>query len=976
MPDNTIQLVIKLTAGDAAQIVDQLTTKVHNLGGSVKLANANLVTFDDLATKIGFRLQGISNILNALRSTYGAWIQESNTAEAAAAKLEQALKNQGIYSEALINDIKAYAAARQEATGIDDDATIAIAGQLVAMGLQGQALKDAINATQDLATLMDGDLQSAVRVVADAFNGNTGMLGRYIKNLDEADIKNRGMVSIIEQLQRAVGGQAVAFGSTAAGAMRKYEASVADLKQSFGDLIKQGIDPFLAVIKYGVDKLNSVPQTIKVIALSVTSLSIAFMFLNNQFGYIPYIITGSIGAIATLISALNSGNPIITTATLALGALVATMVAFNAQSLIASSTLATRLIPTIEAVIVEGEGLMIAIGKATIAFTTMQLATLGIFAALAALVGVAIAYKSRQEEINRKLDEQRVAGYRLAIGLDDLAERVKKMTQAQLDWEKANAQLSIKKIEQEIRSLGLVMTTEAAEEKRKLEEKKKAWQEYYDTLIGEQKRRAEESKKLAEDTSEASVMVRKRQAEVELSGLQQKRKLIDIEYQEEMNRIKRLANEHQINERQRTELERLAKLDRSKKLRQIDAETQALDEKLKNEALIKNIERAQEQLTVELENEEKLKLATAQTEQEKDRIRAEYSRRRIELERDTAIAIADLNRSILKAQLAAVDPSKRKELQAQIDEYTRQIDAIRKLADEKLKGVEADETAASLARERQRNEENVAYLEEKERNERRLRDKKKMNETLSELDTQYVKAKQRHSEIERQYLQSTDEMERKRLKSMLDRTQEELDAIEAKREVIRQSTEEQISAGMQAYSAQKSLSENIRSAVGRNIRAYIAEAVMSYVKDIVASTGPLALILAPAMGVALQSALEALIPSYGTGGRIYGRRHSEGGTLIEAEEGEYIVRRDVALRHLPFLERLNAGLVTPRYQSGGIVGSTVITQSDVELKKELRALRQELRRIQPQVNIFAETDINRYNKLEKKLQRTRLAYAL
>ncbi|MCX7984651.1 MAG: hypothetical protein N3A63_07095 [Bacteroidetes bacterium] len=247
MPENTLQLVIKLTAGDAAQIVDQLTTKVHNLGGSVKATNGALLTFDDLATKIGFRLQGLSTILAALHSTYGAWIRESNAADAASAKLIQALKNQGLYTEALVNEIRAYAAARQEATGIDDDATIAIAGQLVAMGLHGQALKDAINATQDLATLMEGDLNSAVRVVADAFGGNTGMLGRYIKNLDEADIKNRGMVSIIEQLQRAVGGQAIAFANTAAGSLRKYEAAMNDLKQTFGDIVKNGLTPFLSL---------------------------------------------------------------------------------------------------------------------------------------------------------------------------------------------------------------------------------------------------------------------------------------------------------------------------------------------------------------------------------------------------------------------------------------------------------------------------------------------------------------------------------------------------------------------------------------------------------------------------------------------------------------------------------------------------------------------------------------------------------
>lgn len=155
----TIKLVIQLETSKASEVLSQLNTNVVTLGGNVKLVNNSLVTFDDLATKIGFRLQGMRNIIDALRGTFGSWIQESNYAEAANAKLVQALKNQGIYTEALVKEIQDYAQLRQKATGIDDDATIAISAQLVAMGLQGQALKDAIAATQDLSTLMDGDMQ-------------------------------------------------------------------------------------------------------------------------------------------------------------------------------------------------------------------------------------------------------------------------------------------------------------------------------------------------------------------------------------------------------------------------------------------------------------------------------------------------------------------------------------------------------------------------------------------------------------------------------------------------------------------------------------------------------------------------------------------------------------------------------------------------------------------------------------------------
>lgn len=106
-------------------------------------------------------------------------------------------KNQGIYTDYLVEELKAYAAELQNLTGISDDLTIQIMAQLTAMGLQGKQLKQATALAQDLSVAMGTDITTAARIMADAFNGNMGMLGRYVKGLDEADIKQRGAVSII-----------------------------------------------------------------------------------------------------------------------------------------------------------------------------------------------------------------------------------------------------------------------------------------------------------------------------------------------------------------------------------------------------------------------------------------------------------------------------------------------------------------------------------------------------------------------------------------------------------------------------------------------------------------------------------------------------------------------------------------------------------------------------------------------------------
>jgi len=50
MADTTIQLKIQLDANNAARVVQEITTNVNKLGGSVNIASGAMHTFDDVAT--------------------------------------------------------------------------------------------------------------------------------------------------------------------------------------------------------------------------------------------------------------------------------------------------------------------------------------------------------------------------------------------------------------------------------------------------------------------------------------------------------------------------------------------------------------------------------------------------------------------------------------------------------------------------------------------------------------------------------------------------------------------------------------------------------------------------------------------------------------------------------------------------------------------------------------------------------------
>lgn len=294
------------------QRFNELRTAITRTESELRKAGAAAssagIAFDDVATRIGFRLQGFQNMFSVLSGFFGGFIRESNAGEAATAKLTQALQNRGVYTRELVNDLKAFAAERQQIAAIDDDATVAVMGQLTALGLQGQALRDATVAVQDLATLMDGDMNSAVRLVADAFQGNTMGLKRLKIDIDETALKERGAIVIIEALMKAVGGQAEAFGNTGAGAMKKMQLASDDLRQSFGDLLKDALAPFTSLMRGVIEWTNSGGNAAKSLTLGLAGLGIAFAFVNTSMGAWPYILTATAAALMAIYNAVKDGQ--------------------------------------------------------------------------------------------------------------------------------------------------------------------------------------------------------------------------------------------------------------------------------------------------------------------------------------------------------------------------------------------------------------------------------------------------------------------------------------------------------------------------------------------------------------------------------------------------------------------------------------------------------------------------------------------
>jgi hypothetical protein len=125
---------------------------------------------------------------------------------------------------------------------------------------------------------------------------------------------------------------------------------------------------------------------------------------------------------------------------------------------------------------------------------------------------------------------------------------------------------------------------------------------------------------------------------------------------------------------------------------------------------------------------------------------------------------------------------------------------------------------------------------------------------------------------------------------------------------------------------------------------------------------PLAALIGIAGAVQLAAALAKPIPKFEKGGEVGGNRHSQGGTIVEAEQGEYIVNRKQTSNHRRELNALNQSsdafkkLINERYVRPALMNYMLSTKSkevgvnvnatlnSKTMEAELKGLRKDLRK--------------------------------
>jgi hypothetical protein len=247
--------------------------KVNILGDSTALSNSlkqatdKMQAFGDKATSIG---QTLSTRLTLPIVGAGALMVKSfMTQEDAVAKMNAALRANGGQAGTTAKEIQDLASSLQKVTTFGDEVTISAASLLLTfhqvrneVGKGNDVFNRTIKASQDLASAMGTDLQSATMQLAKALENPTiglGALSRsgttfteqqkeMIKTLVESGRQLEAQTMILDVVESQYAGIAESMRKTTSGTIKGAINELGDEMESFGKIISEALIPFIARI--------------------------------------------------------------------------------------------------------------------------------------------------------------------------------------------------------------------------------------------------------------------------------------------------------------------------------------------------------------------------------------------------------------------------------------------------------------------------------------------------------------------------------------------------------------------------------------------------------------------------------------------------------------------------------------------------------------------------------------------------------
>lgn len=282
---NEIRLKLTIDGREAVAALELTDENIERLVTSLQDANARGKKLGDgMVTSLENArnaIQGLKEIGSLIQGIFAEQIRLSGIQEQAEARLGQAMRSAGTYTEAGYNSLKDYASALQSVTVYGDEAILGQMSFLASLGMSEGQMKRLTAAAADLAAGTGVSLESAVRNLAKTYGGLTGELGELLPGLKDLTEEELRSGKAIEYVTERFKGQAKTVAETASGAIAQFNNLVGDLREKAGSAALNGIGPLVDHISDLANTLNGMPQWLSGGTGALGMLTAAFIVLRT-----------------------------------------------------------------------------------------------------------------------------------------------------------------------------------------------------------------------------------------------------------------------------------------------------------------------------------------------------------------------------------------------------------------------------------------------------------------------------------------------------------------------------------------------------------------------------------------------------------------------------------------------------------------------------------------------------------------------
>lgn len=282
-------------AGEAEGAIEEIPEEHHTEfsgdgGGLDGIIEQLRSGFDGLISglaRYGLAMNAVVQGYGMLKGAMGGLISASNTQEMAEGRLTASLTQRGLATEQHINKLKAMASEVQGLTTVGDEASLELMNTAVNMGIGFDDLGESLEGAIGLSKAFSGvglSMETAIKGIALAREGEFSQLQRYIPALRSAQTETEKMTILKEAMANGFE-LAKAEAETGAGALEQYKNIVGDLKEDLGALVKTALVPLVKTLQTMVNWLRENKEVIAAL-------------ISGMIAYIGYLVILNIKLIA------------------------------------------------------------------------------------------------------------------------------------------------------------------------------------------------------------------------------------------------------------------------------------------------------------------------------------------------------------------------------------------------------------------------------------------------------------------------------------------------------------------------------------------------------------------------------------------------------------------------------------------------------------------------------------------------------